>query len=221
MTGPIGIFKASLAGLADEIRWPLPKYTKAFREGLAKGFWKHDERFHVILFPKFFKHNKPENPNVLKAWMKYYDEVPNCILKAESIQSLKDFAKGWGNPFESLCQTLGVTFPKQEQEQEQEQEQDTPQTPQGDNGHVERFNDFWKAYPKKIGKGEAQKAWGKYKPSTELLAIMIAAISKAQRSLQWQKEGGQFIPNPATWLNQKRWEDEPLLSQSHPRTVVL
>jgi uncharacterized phage protein (TIGR02220 family) len=124
LTGPIGIHKAPLAGLAEEIRWNLPRYKKAFKEGLGKGFWKYDEKFHVVLFPKFFKHNKPENPNVLKAWIKFYDEIPNCELKLESIQSLKAFAEGWGKPFESLCQTLGVTFPKQEQDQEQYQEQE-------------------------------------------------------------------------------------------------
>lgn len=113
LTGPIGVYKASLAGLAEEKRWPLQRYRKAFAEGLGKGFWKYDERFHVILFPKFFKHNKPENPNVLKGWIKYYDEVPDCELKNESIQSLKVFAEGWGEPFikalanltPNLCET--------------------------------------------------------------------------------------------------------------------
>jgi hypothetical protein len=119
----IGIFKAPLPGLAAEIRWPLPRYSKAFREGLGKRFWKVDERFHVVFFPNHFKYSKPENPNVLKAWIKMYEDIPDCQLKCESIEQLKAFAKGWGKAFESLCQTLGVTFPKQEQEQEQEQEE--------------------------------------------------------------------------------------------------
>ena len=37
---------------------------------------------------------------------------------------------------------------------------------------------------------------------------MIAAIAEQEKSEQWQKEGGQFVPNPATWLNQGRWDDE-------------
>jgi len=113
LTGPIDIYKASLAGLAEEKRWSLQRYRKAFAEGLAKGFWKYDEKFHVVLFPKFFKHNKPENPNVLKSWLKFYVEVPDCELKNESIQSLKAFAEGWGEPFlkvlvnltPNLCET--------------------------------------------------------------------------------------------------------------------
>jgi hypothetical protein len=129
LTGPIGIYKATLEGLAAEKRWSLQRYRKAFAEGLGKGFWKYDERFHVVLFPKFFKYNKPENPNVLISWVKVYDEIPNSILKDESIQSLKDFAEGWGKAFAKVTERLGQTFPEQEQEQEQEQERDRESAP--------------------------------------------------------------------------------------------
>ena len=27
-------------------------------------------------------------------------------------------------------------------------------------------------------------------------------------SAQWQRDNGQYIPHPATWLNQGRWDDE-------------
>lgn len=71
-----------------------------------------------------------------------------------------------------------------------------------------RFAAFWAVYPKKVGKGAAEKSFAKYKPDDELTATMIQAVQAARRSEQWQKDGGQYIPNPATWLNQKRWEDE-------------
>ena len=136
-TTPIGIFKAPVEGLAAEIGWGLERYRKAFGEGLTKAFWKVDERFHVILFPKYFSHNKPENPNVLRSWVKIYDELPNCELKNESIQSLKAFAKGWGEPFAKVTLSLAegpkVTFAKQYQYQyqyqEKEKESPAPQKP--------------------------------------------------------------------------------------------
>ena len=37
---------------------------------------------------------------------------------------------------------------------------------------------------------------------------MIAAIEAQKASEQWTREGGRYIPNPATWLNGGRWEDE-------------
>lgn len=76
------------------------------------------------------------------------------------------------------------------------------------NAMKERFEAFWGAYPRKVGKGAAEKAWGKIRPSQKLLAEMLEAIDRAKRSEQWQREGGKYIPNPATWLNQRRWEDE-------------
>lgn len=93
---------------------------------------------------------------------------------------------------------------RQEKEKEIELEIDkenTPKPPKGD----KRFDRFWTAYPKKVGKGAAQKAFAKVKTPVD---ILIAAIETQKLSEQWQKSNGQFIPNPATWLNQGRWEDE-------------
>ena len=71
-----------------------------------------------------------------------------------------------------------------------------------------RFKEFWEAYPRKTGKGAAEKAYEKISPSKELHETMIRAVRSASLSRQWTEENGRFIPNPATWLNQKRWEDE-------------
>lgn len=68
------------------------------------------------------------------------------------------------------------------------------------------FEEFWKTYPRKVGKGAAQRAWHntrKIRP-----ANIVAIVESHKRSPAWIKEDGQFIPHPATWLNQHRWEDE-------------
>ncbi|AEV67392.1 DUF4373 domain-containing protein [Acetivibrio clariflavus] len=70
------------------------------------------------------------------------------------------------------------------------------------------FNQFWEAYPKKVGKKEAAKAWDKLKPDGNLFSIIISAIERLKKSPQWTKEGGQYIPYPATFLNGERWNDE-------------
>lgn len=70
------------------------------------------------------------------------------------------------------------------------------------------FDAFWKAYPKKVAKDEARKAFEKRKPTAEMVPILLAALEVQTKSQAWTKEGGQFIPNPATWLNQGRWQDE-------------
>lgn len=64
----------------------------------------------------------------------------------------------------------------------------------------------WGVYPRKTGKGAALKAWQKQKPDR---AVVLAALDWQRTQPQWVKDGGQFIPHMATWLNQRRWEDEP------------
>jgi len=72
----------------------------------------------------------------------------------------------------------------------------------------EDFEEFWKAYPKKTGKDLARAAFAKRKVNNELLQTMLKAIAQQKNTDQWKKENGQFIPMPATWLNQGRWQDE-------------
>ena len=74
------------------------------------------------------------------------------------------------------------------------------------------FATFWAAYPKRKDKEKAQKAFAKINPSQELLQVMLSAIEKSKLSEDWQKDNGQYIPYPATWLNGKRWEDEEMQS---------
>lgn len=70
------------------------------------------------------------------------------------------------------------------------------------------FEHFWRAYPRKVAKASARKAWFKLKPSPELQAVILDAVARHSRQDQWTKDKGKFIPHPATWLNGERWEDE-------------
>ena len=72
----------------------------------------------------------------------------------------------------------------------------------------ESFDVFWAAYPRHTGKQDAYKAFVKLKPDEALMQAILAGIEKQKQSAQWTKDGGQFIPHPATWLNGCRWEDE-------------
>ena len=48
----------------------------------------------------------------------------------------------------------------------------------------------------------------KVKPTADLFQRMLEAIKEQTASEQWKRDNGQYIPNPATWLNQGRWDDE-------------
>ena len=80
-----------------------------------------------------------------------------------------------------------------------------------------RFERFWFEYPRKQAKVKAQAEFEKLKPDDELMEKIISSINRYKNTEQWQKDGGQFIPLPATWLHQKRWEDE--ITESKPRGI--
>ena len=71
-----------------------------------------------------------------------------------------------------------------------------------------RFDAFWEEYPRKVGKGEAKKSWVKIRPRKELFEKIMSAVLSAKNSTEWKAENGKYIPNPSTWLNQGRWDDE-------------
>lgn len=76
----------------------------------------------------------------------------------------------------------------------------------------ERFEGFWKFYPRGEDKQAAIRAWDKLKPSDELIAQIGGALIRQKQSDNWQR--GIGIPYAATYLNQRRWEDE--ISEAAP-----
>lgn len=68
------------------------------------------------------------------------------------------------------------------------------------------FNKFWTEYPRKTAKAVAQRAWLKIKPNEKLLNEILEGLRKYKNTDQWKDP--RYIPHPATFLNQRRWEDE-------------
>ena len=79
----------------------------------------------------------------------------------------------------------------------------------GKKTYTDEFVQFWGVYPKKKGKQKAFEAWQKHNGDLPLLDDLLKIVGGQAKSRDWTKDGGQYIPHPATWLNNKRWEDEP------------
>lgn len=73
---------------------------------------------------------------------------------------------------------------------------------------MEEFDKFWELYPRKAAKGDARKAWIQTAKIRPPLPELLKSIYAARASKQWLKDGGDYIPYPATWLRQERWSDE-------------
>jgi len=87
-----------------------------------------------------------------------------------------------------------------------------------------RFEDFYREYPKKKAKEKACEAWigkkvypfAKKEGFDELFNRIMKALRIQIPQDQWQRDKGKFIPYPATWLNQARWEDETMPKETAP-----
>lgn len=122
----------------------------------------------------------------------------NRIKQQEHRSKLKGDVKRPVNDSQSL---LPKSTMSAHTEAEAEAEETTP-TPYSD-----EFLIFWKAYPNKTGKGAAFKAWGKARINGSMEKV-LEAIKLQSETDKWKRDKGQYIPNPATWLNERRWDDE-------------
>lgn len=70
---------------------------------------------------------------------------------------------------------------------------------------TDTFDIFWNIYPKKVCKDAARAA---YEKAAAPLEVLLNAVEEQKKSKQWNQDGGKYIPNPAAWLEHRRWEDE-------------
>lgn len=70
------------------------------------------------------------------------------------------------------------------------------------------FEIFWEAYPRKQKKKEALRAWESMNCGNGLFGKVMEKLEAFKRSDSWTRDGGRFIPMPASWINGERWNDE-------------
>ncbi|QLF92284.1 phage replication protein [Pseudomonas sp. ABC1] len=105
----------------------------------------------------------------------------------------------------------GQDVPAPEQISSEGQGKVKPATPKPD--PLEGFDQFYRLYPKRQKRADAEKAWRKL--NTLQRQAAMAALPKHCQQPDWLKDAGQFVPLPASWLNGKRWEDELSTQNTH------
>jgi hypothetical protein len=78
------------------------------------------------------------------------------------------------------------------------------------------FDRFWQAYPRKVAKQDALRAWTRLASENGLVETILAAVARHKASPDWQRNDGRYIPYPASWLNGRRWEDELSAEEADP-----
>jgi hypothetical protein len=120
-----------------------------------------------------------------------------------------------GNPNGIQSEANGSPSPKTRQDKTDTgtRQEETP-APDG----ADLFAEFWAAYPRKVGRAAAEKAWPKAIKKLDPERLIKAAAYWAGLWEQCRTEK-QFIPHPATWLNGQRWDDEPPMRKASGYTA--
>lgn len=122
--------------------------------------------------------------------------------------------KGTAERSEAVAERLEAVQVKADKPVKGKTKKEPAPKPKGGKASERYFNEFWAEYPKKRSKQAAINAWKRLAPDKELYAKIMAALTEQKNSAEWQREGGRFIPYPATWLNAGCWDDEVAAVQS-------
>lgn len=71
-----------------------------------------------------------------------------------------------------------------------------------------RFDDWYQHYPKKRNKQAAIRAWNSNNLDDKADTLIADTLNRVQNDPEWKRDKGQYIPNPASYLNGERWTDE-------------
>ena len=195
---PLATFRSCVAELME----PDKDSNSQVFEGRRIVLSENGRGYHVV---NYVTYRQIKTNDEKRAYMREYMQRRRKVLKTNDV---------------TPCKVLlsDVTHAEAEAEAEGDAEADTiqppspPQAAKRTRKIVSRlecpaFREFWTAYPKKIAIAKAEAAW-LINGCAQLLTKILTTIRAFKTSDQWTKEGGRFIPNPATWLNQRRWEDE-------------
>lgn len=82
------------------------------------------------------------------------------------------------------------------------------------------FNQFWAAYPKKVNKRGCFTSFKRIKGLKTEFPLIMEALESFKKSKDWQKENGQYIPYPQTFINKERWKDERMITRDEQLQTI-
>lgn len=218
----LGLYYLPKAFIAHETGLGFEGASKGLQGCINAGFCCYDdesEMVWVMEMARFQIADKLQGKDLrIKGVQNEYESLPaNPYLGRFYAMYAKAFCMSSNRDQGSLFEAPLEPLASQEQEQEQEKEEPKPSSSAGADGDefgepepekAKPFDHFWAAYPRRVGKQDALKAWTKIKPDAVLLALILKAIENQKQGADWRKDDGQFIPHPSTWLRAGRWLDE-------------
>jgi hypothetical protein len=199
MTSPhanmIGVYHLPVMYLAHETGMSPEGATKALQRLASLDFCTYEDEWvcvHNFAANQIGEELKPEDKRV-KGVMNELAKVPAGKCRESFISRYQDPYHLPRSPSEAPSKPL------------RSQKQNRTET---DTKPLPGFERFWSVWPKtfrKESKGECRKAWTKAGAESDVDRV-IAHVERLKSSPNWTKDGGQFVPAPLVYVNQKRWD---------------
>lgn len=210
----IGLFHCPIAYIANETGLSTQGATKGLRCLIDVGFCTFDADIDFVFVHQMAKHQIGETlketdkrcPGVLnqlaltpdgpckQAFIRRYSDAYNLGLEVDFDELEEGAPKGLPSPPEAPTKPGAGTGAR-------------TRTRTGTRASA-GFDSFWSLYPNKVAKKDAIEAFNKIEPNEEVLAKMLRHLEQDKSSKKWIKDEGQYVPNPATWLNRRDWEGD-------------
>lgn len=199
----IGVFHCPLVYISHETGLSFEGASKALSSLAESQFCTYDETTETVFVHRMAAYQVGESlkaeDNRVKSVVKEWQNIASASLQ----QAFFAIYSGVFHLPADAKKTRASKAPSKPL-RSQEQEQDKNKTPPGPSP----FEVFYEAYPKHEARKDAEAAFAKLNPSPDLLAKMLAAIAAKRQTADWTKDGGKFVPLPATWIRAERWNDE-------------
>lgn len=208
----IGVFHCPIAYIANETGLSTQGATKGLRCLIDVGFCTFDQEIDFVFVHEMAKHQIGET---LKETDKRCQGVVNQLALTLNGPCKQAFIRRYSDAYK-LGLMVDFDSPSEAPLRILPSPSEAPPKPGAGTGAGKRtgagtsagFDELWSLYPKKVAKKDAIEAFNKIKPNEEVLAKMLRRLKRDKASRQWIKDEGQFVPNPATWLNRRDWEGE-------------
>lgn len=212
----IGLFHCPIAYIANETGLSTQGATKGLRCLIDVGFCTFDADIDFVFVHQMAKHQIGETlkeaDKRCAGVLNQLSLTPDGPCKQAFIRRYSDaYNLGLEVDFESPSEapSKGLASPSEAPPKPGTGARTRTRTGTGTRASA-GFDSFWSLYPKKVARKDAIEAFNKIEPDEEVLAKMLKRLEREKASKQWTKNEGEFIPNPATWLNRRDWEgDEP------------
>jgi hypothetical protein len=166
------------------------------KQGKAMKYYTVSNVAKTLLTSERFAHMEDSS-----TWGGMLQDLPDAMLQDLPDHQAKNVRSARASNISIITKNLTNSIEQSETTIPVEKEIHPTENPQDGKTAISEFDSFYATYPKKVAKHNAKKAWMKNKCSLEQVLPALEAHKK-----NWKDP--QFIPHPATWLNQRRWEDD-------------